>query len=165
MIPVDFIQLDEFLYTLTGKIDRKALPIPMIDIEDTYHEPKTAIELKLCEIWSEVLNISKEEISVTSNFLDIGGNSFRALVLMSKIHKATNVEFPLRDIFLHTSIKAQASQIEKSTKKEFVSIPKAKEQSNYPVSSAQKRLYLLQQFDLTSTAYNMSNIIQLGKEA
>ncbi|NOQ28204.1 MAG: amino acid adenylation domain-containing protein, partial [Bacteroidales bacterium] len=81
------------------------------------------------------------------------------------IHKEIGVEFPLRDVFLHSTIKSQASQIATSTKKEFVSISKAKEQSNYPVSSAQKRLYLLQQFDLTSTAYNMPYIIPLGKGA
>ncbi|NOQ27508.1 MAG: amino acid adenylation domain-containing protein, partial [Bacteroidales bacterium] len=164
MVPMYYIQLEEFPYTLTGKIDRKALPSPEVQVGDNYAAPSNEIEENLLGIWSEVLNTEKEYISVNSNFLDIGGNSFRALVLMSKIHKATNVEIPLKDIFVHTSIKAQAIQIKISTKKEFVSIPKAKEQPNYPLSSAQKRLYLLQQFDLTSTAYNMPKLIPLGKK-
>ncbi|NOQ25643.1 MAG: amino acid adenylation domain-containing protein, partial [Bacteroidales bacterium] len=47
----------------------------------------------------------------------------------------------------------------------FNVIQRTSERINYPLSSAQKRLYLLQQFDLTSTAYNMPYIIPLVKEA
>ncbi|NOQ28198.1 MAG: AMP-binding protein, partial [Bacteroidales bacterium] len=164
MIPSYFVELPELLLNSNGKVDRKALPSPEIKAGDDYVAPSNEIEEKLVEIWSEVLNINKEEISVNTNFFSIGGHSLKATVLTSKIHKEIGVEFPLREVFLHPTIKEQANQIAKSTKKEFVSIPKAQEQSNYPLSSAQKRLYLLQQFDLTSTAYNMPNIIPLGKE-
>ncbi|NOQ28124.1 MAG: amino acid adenylation domain-containing protein, partial [Bacteroidales bacterium] len=165
MVPSYFVELESLPLTSNGKINRKALPSPQIKAGDDYVAPSTEIEEKLLEIWSEVLNIEKEEISVNANFFSIGGHSLKATVLTSKIHKEIGVEFPLREVFLHSTIKSQASQIAKSTKKEFVSIPKTKEQSNYPLSSAQKRLYLLQQFDLTSTAYNMPYIISLGKEA
>ncbi|NOQ28132.1 MAG: amino acid adenylation domain-containing protein, partial [Bacteroidales bacterium] len=165
MIPSYFVTLEKIPLNSNGKLNRKALPSPEIKAGDNYVAPSTEIEEKLLEIWSEILNIDKEDISVNANFFSIGGHSLKANVLTSKIHKEIGVEFPLRDVFVHTTIEAQASQIEKSTKKEFVSIPKAKEQSNYPLSPAQKRMYLLQQFDLTSTAYNMPNIIPLGKEA
>ncbi|NOQ28301.1 MAG: amino acid adenylation domain-containing protein, partial [Bacteroidales bacterium] len=164
MIPSYFVVLEEIPLTSNGKLNRKALPSPQIKAGDDYVAPSNEIEEKLVEIWSEVLNINKEEISVNANFFSIGGHSLKATVLTSKIHKEIGVEFPLHDVFLHSTIKSQASQIATSTKKEFVSIPKAKEQSNYPLSPAQKRLYLLQQFDLTSIAYNMPYVISLGKE-
>ncbi|NOQ24319.1 MAG: amino acid adenylation domain-containing protein, partial [Bacteroidales bacterium] len=164
MVPTYFVELDSFPLNSNGKVNRKALPSPEVKAGDDYVAPSTEIEEKLLEIWSEVLNIDKEDISVNANFFSIGGHSLKATVLTSKIHKEIGVEFPLREVFLHSTIKSQATQIEKSTKKDFVSIPKAKEQSNYPLSSAQKRLYMLQQFDLISTAYNMPNIIPLGKE-
>ncbi|NOQ25416.1 MAG: amino acid adenylation domain-containing protein, partial [Bacteroidales bacterium] len=164
MIPSYFVVLEKIPLNSNGKVNRKALPSPEIKAGGDYVSPSNATEEKLVEIWSEVLNIEKEEISVNANFFSIGGHSLKAAILIGKIYKELGVEFPLRDVFFHSTIKSQASQIEKSTKKEFVSIPKAKEQSNYPLSSAQKRLYMLQQFDLTSTAYNMPNIITLGKE-
>ncbi|NOQ24952.1 MAG: amino acid adenylation domain-containing protein, partial [Bacteroidales bacterium] len=165
MLPSYFVQLDELPLTSNGKVNRKVLPSPQIKAGDDYVAPSNEIEENLLEIWSDLLNIDKEEISVNANFFSIGGHSLKATILTGKIYKEIGVEFPLRDVFLHSTIKSQASQIATSAKKEFVSIPKAKEQSNYPLSSAQKRLYLLQQFDLTSTAYNMPNIIPLGKEA
>ena len=89
--------------------------------------------------------IEKEEISTIANFFSIGGHSLKASVFIGRIHKEIGVEFPLRDVFLHSTIQAQANQIKISTKKDFVTIPKAKEQEYYTLSSAQKRLYLLQQ--------------------
>ncbi|NOQ25413.1 MAG: amino acid adenylation domain-containing protein, partial [Bacteroidales bacterium] len=164
MVPTYFVELESLPLNPNGKVNRKALPSPEVTAGKDYVAPSNATEERLVEIWSEVLNINKEAISVNANFFSIGGHSLKATVLTSKIHKEIGVEFPLREVFLHPTIKSQASQIEKSTKKEFVSIPKAKEQSSYPLSSAQKRLYLLQQFDLTSTVYNMPYIIPLGKE-
>ncbi|NOQ25911.1 MAG: amino acid adenylation domain-containing protein, partial [Bacteroidales bacterium] len=165
MVPSYFSELDKLPLSPNGKVNRKALPSPQIKAGDDYVAPSNQIEAKLLEIWSKVLNIEKENISVNTNFFSIGGHSLKATVLTSKINKEIGVEFPLRDVSLHSTIKLQVCQIERSTKIEFVSIPKAQEQSNYPLSSAQKRLYLLQQFDLTSTAYNMPYIIPLGKEA
>ncbi|NOQ27793.1 MAG: amino acid adenylation domain-containing protein, partial [Bacteroidales bacterium] len=165
MLPSYFVRLESIPLTPNRKIDKKALPEPKFEEGDGYEGPSNEIEEKLVAIWSEVLKIDKERISINRSFFELGGHSLKATILTGKIYKEIGVEFPLRDVFSYTSIKAQASQIAISTKKEFVSIPKAKEQSNYPLSSAQKRLYLIQQFDLTSTAYNMPNIISLGKEA
>ncbi|NOQ28295.1 MAG: amino acid adenylation domain-containing protein [Bacteroidales bacterium] len=165
MLPSYFVEMESLPLTANGKVNRKALPAPEVKAGDDYMAPSTEMEEKLLEIWSEVLNINKEDISINDSFFSMGGHSLKATILTGKIYKEIGVEFPLREVFSHSTVKSQASRIEKSTKKEFVSIPKAKEQSNYPLSSAQKRLHLLQQFDLTSTVYNMSNIIPLEKEA
>ncbi|NOQ24125.1 MAG: amino acid adenylation domain-containing protein, partial [Bacteroidales bacterium] len=164
MIPSYFVQLEKLPLTSNGKVNRKALPSPEIKAGDDYVAPSNSTEEKLVEIWSEVLKIEKEEISTTANFFSIGGHSLKASVLTGKIHKEIGVEFPLRDVFIHSSIQAQAGQINTRDKKDFVSIPKAKEQDYYPLSSAQKRLYLLHQMDLASTAYNMPYVISIGAE-
>ncbi|NOQ28293.1 MAG: amino acid adenylation domain-containing protein, partial [Bacteroidales bacterium] len=164
MIPSYFVELDSLPLNSNGKVNRKVLPSPEVKAGGDYVAPSNETEEKLVKIWSEVLEVPQEEISTTANFFSIGGHSLKATMLTSKIHKEIGVEFPLREVFLHSTIKSQASQIATSTKKEFVSISKAKEQSNYPLSPAQKRLYVLQQFDLTSIAYNLPNLISLGKE-
>ncbi|NOQ28125.1 MAG: amino acid adenylation domain-containing protein, partial [Bacteroidales bacterium] len=165
MVPSYFVEMESLPLTVNGKVNRKALSSPEIKAGDDYVAPSNKIEEKLVEIWSKVLNIEKEDISVNVNFFSIGGHSLKATVLSSNIHKEIGVEFPLREVFLHSTIRGQAIEIEKSTKKEFVSIPKVQEQSNYTLSSSQKRLYLLQQFDLDSRAYNMPYVISLEKES
>ncbi|NOQ28404.1 MAG: amino acid adenylation domain-containing protein [Bacteroidales bacterium] len=165
MIPSYFVELDKIPLNSNGKVNRKALPLPEIKAGNDYVAPSNETEEKLAQIWSEVLNIEKEEISTTANFFSIGGHSLKASVLTGRIHKEIGVEFPLRDVFLHSSIQAQASQINTRDKKDFVSIPKAKEQEYYPLSSAQKRLYLLQEMEPDSKAYNMPYTISLEVEA
>jgi amino acid adenylation domain-containing protein len=165
------INQSNFDQVIISKIDIHDLKNKLFFKEQTYaldsqltikDESYTDTEFKIAQIWSQVLGI--EEFSIHDNFFELGGHSLKATVLTSNFHKEFGVKFPLRDVFLHQTIKSQASQIATSTKKEFESIPKAKEQSNYPLSSAQKRLYLLQQFDLGSTAYNMPGIIPLGTD-
>ncbi|NOQ25379.1 MAG: amino acid adenylation domain-containing protein [Bacteroidales bacterium] len=165
MIPSYIVELEKIPLTTNGKVNRKALPSPEIKAGDDYVAPTTEIEEKLVAIWSDLLNIPQKEISITANFFAIGGHSLKAAVLVGKIHKELDVELPLRDVFIHTTIKAQSVQIEESDKKDFISIPKAKNRDFYSLSSAQKRLYLLQQMDLDATTYNMPYIIPLGMEA
>jgi len=164
MIPSYFVEMDSLPLTSNGKINRKALPLPEVKAGDDYVAPSNPIEEQLVKIWGQVLNIPEEEISVSANFFAIGGHSLKASSLTGKIHKALGIEFPLRDVFLHSTIKAQAQQVGKSGKKAFISIPKAKDQDYYALSSAQKRLYLLQQMDNNSTVYNMPYVIPLGEE-
>ncbi|NOQ24717.1 MAG: amino acid adenylation domain-containing protein [Bacteroidales bacterium] len=165
MIPSYFVEMDGLPLTNHGKVDRQKLPTPEIKAGEDYIKPSNEIEEKLAEIWSKVLNIAQEEISVTSNFFNLGGHSLKAILLVGSIHKEIGVEFSLKDIFLNGTIKQQANYIKSSDEKLFISVLKTEKKTNYSMSSAQKRIYLLQQIDLTSTAYNMPIIISLGKEA
>ena len=164
MIPSCFVTLDHIPLTRNGKIDHKSLPVPEIIRGKDYEAPSNDQELSLVEIWSEVLNIPESEISVTSDFFTLGGHSLKASILIGKIHKKMEVEFPFRDIFKYSSIRLLSNRINQIKRKGFESIPKAKDQDYYQLSSAQKRLYLLQQFNLDSTAYNMPLAISLSSE-
>lgn len=47
--------------------------------------PTTDTELKLVRIWKEVLQ--KENISIHDNFFEIGGDSIKAMAILSKVKK------------------------------------------------------------------------------
>ena len=47
---------------------------------------------------------------------------------------------------------------------EFIAIEPVEEKEYYPMSSAQKRLYILQQMDESSTAYNTPNVVEIVGE-
>jgi tyrocidine synthetase-3 len=159
MIPSYFVELDKIPLTSNGKIDRKSLPVPAIKVGLDYIAPQTLIESKLVKIWSEVLNVTSKEISTNVSFFELGGHSLKATVLVSRIHKELDVRIELRDIFQYQSVQSQSELIGLSESTSYFSIPKAKIQEYYPLSSSQRRLYLLQQMDMGSTAYNMSGLI------
>ncbi|NOQ25408.1 MAG: amino acid adenylation domain-containing protein, partial [Bacteroidales bacterium] len=163
MVPTYFVEIDSIPLTSNGKVNRKSLPAPELKAGEDYQAPKTLIETKLVEIWSEILNVASKEISTNVSFFELGGHSLKATVLVSRIHKALEVRIELRDVFQSQTIQAQAELINSTESTSYFSIPKAKDQEYYPLSSAQRRLYLLQQMDLGSIAYNMAGLIAVPK--
>ncbi|BFH70999.1 hypothetical protein PsJ27TS7_49990 [Paenibacillus dendritiformis] len=161
MIPSYFVQLERMPLTSNGKVDRKALPEPQGGLQTgvEYVAPRNRTESQLVKIWEEVLGYSG--IGVLDNFFELGGHSLRATNLVSKIRKEMNVELPLRDVFRYTTVESMAGAIASLEETRHSSIPKAEEKAYYPVSSAQKRLYVLHQLDGSELNYNLPSALQL----
>ncbi|WP_338552863.1 non-ribosomal peptide synthase/polyketide synthase [Paenibacillus sp. KS-LC4] len=160
MIPSYFVQLERLPLTANGKIDRKALPAPEGGQSGVEHvAPRTALEAKLAGIWQEVLGA--ERVGVRANFFDLGGHSLRATTLVSKIHKELNVELPLRDVFRYATVEEMAEAIKRMEQRQYASIPAAKDQEYYPLSSTQKRMYILHQMEEAEQSYNMPGAMLL----
>ncbi|KAA8754994.1 non-ribosomal peptide synthase/polyketide synthase [Paenibacillus sp. UASWS1643] len=161
MIPSYFVQLERMPLTSNGKVDRKALPEPQDGLQTgvEYVAPRNLTESQLVKIWEEVLGYSG--IGILDNFFELGGHSLRATNLVSKIRKEMNVELPLRDVFRYMTVESMAGAIASLEESEHSSIPKAEERAYYPVSSAQKRLYVLHQLDSLELNYNLPSALQL----
>lgn len=161
MIPAYLVQLDSLPLTPNGKIDRKALPKPegrpVTGAE--YVAPASPVESRLVEIWERVLGVN--DIGVLDNFFQLGGHSLKAMSLAAQIHREYQVELPLRVLFATPTIQALAQYIETSGKDTHVPIQPVPLQAYYPVSSAQKRMFVLRQFEGTGTVYNMPSVMYI----
>ncbi|MCP4155663.1 MAG: hypothetical protein GY757_48510, partial [bacterium] len=166
MIPSFFIKQEKIPLTPNGKIDKKALAkIQYSNLNSqTYIAPRNTIEKKLTEIWTGILENQKGPIGIDDNFFDIGGHSLRATIMASRIHKQFNVILPLAEIFKKPFIRTLSDTIKEFTQKKYVAIQPAEKKESYILSSAQKRLYILQQMEPASTAYNLPHTIPLVKD-
>lgn len=154
MIPLYFVKIEKIPLNQSGKIDRKALPEPQLKIEE-YIAPRNQVEEKLLELWSDVLGIEKERIGINGGFFNLGGHSLKAAVLVARIHTELDVKVPLPEFFKSPTIRDLSQYIKGQTQKRHESILPVEEKEYYPLSSAQKRLFTLQQMDLESTNYNL----------
>lgn len=159
MIPKIFTELESFPLTVTGKIDRNSLPDPEEKIKSEYTAPRDEVEEKLTEIWSEVLGIETNEISIDSNFFELGGQSFKAIILAANVHKEMNVQISLTDLFNMQSIRELAEFIKGKKEDIYKEITKAKEKEFFYLSSAQKRVYFFQQIEPDTVSYNMTTVM------
>jgi len=88
MIPSHFIRLKEMPLNSTGKIDRKALPLPGSDrvkIEAEYVEPQNEKEEILVKIWQSVIQIDK--VGTQDNFFDLGGDSILNIQIVARANQ------------------------------------------------------------------------------
>lgn len=166
MVPSYFMQIPFMPLTPNGKIDRKALPEPKPETssEKEYIAPKDEVEKKLAGIWSEVLEIESDRISIDDNFFELGGHSLRATVLVARLHEEFNVKVPLTELFKTPFIRDLAGFLRSAGKDKHISIGPAEQKEYYRLSPAQKRLYFIQHMDEHSVVYNIPHVVMLGKD-
>ncbi|MGB3182818.1 MAG: amino acid adenylation domain-containing protein [Cyclobacteriaceae bacterium] len=156
IIPSYFIKLEEIPLNINGKVDKKALPKPdtLLIKEEEFEEVQGDTEKTIEAIWKEVLGLNR--IGRNASFFTIGGNSLKAIQMISRLYKTYNVMILVRDIFTASTIAKLAEKIDSETKKSEVEpIERLAEQPHYPLSHAQNRLWVLDQFGEAKSAYNV----------
>jgi thioesterase domain-containing protein/acyl carrier protein len=111
MIPSYFIPIERIPLNPNGKLDRRALPIPGVEAGEEYAAPANEIEERFAVIWSEVLAIERERISMDADFFSLGGHSLNATVIVSKINREFKVNVPLIQIFTTPTIRQLAAYL------------------------------------------------------
>ncbi|WP_418133866.1 amino acid adenylation domain-containing protein [Bacillus velezensis] len=160
MMPAQFIEMSEWPVTPSGKLDRRALPAPGGAADrQAYTAPRNVTEMKLCALWEEVLK--NGPVGIRDHFFERGGHSLKATALVSRIAKEFGVQVPLQDIFARPTVEELASVIQDLEESPYEAIQPAKKQDTYPVSSAQKRMYVLQQLEDGGVGYNMPAVLEL----
>ena len=161
MVPSYFIQMERLPLTSNGKIDRKKLPEPGQDINTgvEYIAPRNEIEEKLEKIWSKLLKT--KEISIDSDFFDLGGHSLKVTKLIAEINKEFNVEISFTEVFDKPTIRNMGEYIVQAKESIYSSIRQVEEREVYKVSSAQKRLFALNQFAQEEVNYNTPAVMTI----
>ncbi|MBQ1467882.1 MAG: AMP-binding protein, partial [Solobacterium sp.] len=153
MIPSYLMQIESIPVNKSGKLDRKALPDIEAKTENEYVAPRNETEEIICAIFGEILNL--EKVSVKDSFFVLGGHSLRATRLVNRIEAETGKRIALKDVFGNPTPEKLSELVTGSLEEEYVSIPKAEEKEYYPMSSAQKRTYLICQMDTEDILYNI----------
>ncbi|WP_433624777.1 amino acid adenylation domain-containing protein [Nocardia sp. CA-120079] len=95
MVPTTITVLDTIPLTPVGKLDRRALPAPVLETKE-YRAPETEIEQLIAEVLGEVLGI--ERIGLDDDFFALGGDSITSIQVVSRA-RARGVIFTPRDVF------------------------------------------------------------------
>lgn len=107
MIPASFVRLDAWPLSPSGKLDRRALPVPhAAPSPASQGTPRTATEKTLAGIWASLLGIP--EPGVDDNFFELGGDSILAMIASARARQA-GLNITVRDIFDRGTIAALAA--------------------------------------------------------
>ena len=109
-----------------------------------------------------MLALGAETIGVTTSFYELGGHSLKAIALVSEIYKTLAVEVRVSDVFRHPTVRAMARRIGELTGADtFGTIDAAPVAPAFLASSVQARMFLLQQMEPASTAYNVAGLFEV----
>lgn len=123
MLPSAFVILDKMPLTISGKPDRKNLPVPeqavlAIDsgamrkakAESDFHKEITgALGLELTELWEELLGFRPG--TIYDDFFALGGHSLLAMRLLHRIEEKLGVILPLSALYPRATIADLAIQV------------------------------------------------------
>lgn len=155
MIPTVIMELEQFPLSLNGKVDRRKLPEPdKHSLTENVEYPENIWEEKVSSIWKKVLKI--DLVGVNLSFFDLGGNSLLLANLATCLREEFSKKISMKDLFRLTTIREQAKFIMEKEKvnviKELLPLPS---QPYYNLSSAQKRIYMLERISSNKGSYNI----------
>ena len=100
MVPTQIVVLEEFPWTSSGKIDRKALPAPVF-VATSFRAPQTPTEKVLAGIYAQVLGL--ERVGVDDSFFELGGDSILSMQVVARA-RAAGVLCRPHDIFVEQTV-------------------------------------------------------------
>ena len=104
MIPSLFVMLDEMPLTPSGKVNRRALPLPDVvrpQLDKTYVKPRNEVEQTLAGIWARTLGLNK--VGIHDNFFELGGDSILSIQIVALANQA-NLHITPRQFFQNQTI-------------------------------------------------------------
>ncbi|MEV6835684.1 non-ribosomal peptide synthase/polyketide synthase [Streptomyces sp. NPDC051133] len=160
MVPSAVVVLDRMPLTAQHKIDRRALPAPGRTAAPGQLPPRSPEERALAEIWADVLGL--DAVGATDDFFELGGDSILAARALARIREDLGVRLTVRDVFTARTVAALAPLLgDPSAAAPPEPIPPAPRADALPLSSAQRRLWFLDDLTDGGTEYNTGVSLRL----
>ena len=166
MVPTTLIAMENFPLTLNGKIDRKALPLPRLNLSEYFLAPRNELEKKLCRLWAKIIDLDPSSISIDEDFLRLGGSSLLIVKFINEINQELHIPISVFEIFENNTIEKLASYLENPVKEEIIieKISAIGPEQQY-LSFAQERLWFIEKYEQGTCAYNVPMVFELSREA
>ncbi|MFT5779021.1 MAG: amino acid adenylation domain-containing protein [Crocinitomicaceae bacterium] len=166
MIPEHFVFIEQMPKLGNGKVNLKELHFEGNRPELSYDavSAENDGQKKLLTLWEDILGI--DNIGMTDNFFDLGGNSLKAIRLVNKVNTEFSSRIAIQDIWNKSTPQEIYTELEKVTTNEpikedkKVSLPFVKGS----LSFQQTALWFIHQTRQDQTAYNLLFYIDLKGE-
>ncbi|GAB6043138.1 amino acid adenylation domain-containing protein [Endothiovibrio diazotrophicus] len=177
MVPAQITVLDVLPLLPNGKVDRRALPVPVASVADNgavAEQPRNELEHLLHAAWREVLGLT--ELGIRDSFFALGGDSMHSIKLRALLERQ-GYSFDIQDLFGFPSIAELAPRLSTAdaappmpgTSAPFAMITAADQAAlpgglvdAYPLSAMQGGMLFQAEFDADSSVYRVVTSLQVA---
>ncbi|HEY6311471.1 MAG TPA: amino acid adenylation domain-containing protein, partial [Streptosporangiaceae bacterium] len=152
MVPSVVVGVDALPLTVNGKLDRGALPVPVVS-GGVGRGPRSAREEVLCGLFAEVLGVGR--VGIDEGFFELGGHSLLATRLLSRVRSVLGAEVSVRDLFDAPTVAGLAGVLEGRSGVVRPGLVPVVRPGRVPLSFAQFRLWFLDRFGGAGAAYHV----------
>ncbi|TVT88096.1 non-ribosomal peptide synthetase [Pseudomonas sp. RGB] len=160
MVPGHWLVLDALPLNNNGKLDRRALPTPDLNLrQQAYVAPQSPLQVQLAAIWQAVLQV--EQVGLTDHFFELGGHSLLATQVISRVRHELKLEVPLRALFEQPTLQGFATACVGVRGHTALPLTAVERDQPLALSYAQERQWFLWQLDPESAAYHVPTALRL----
>ncbi|WP_223204905.1 amino acid adenylation domain-containing protein [Gordonia jinghuaiqii] len=155
MVPHTVIIVDHFELTPVGKINRKALPTVDLSTADEYVAPRSQLETVIAGVFAEVTG--RDRVGARDDFFGLGGTSLSAVKVTARLGEVLGRTVSVRELFEAATVGELAERLTTSAAGETVPQLRPRTRAEMvPVSTIQRGMWMLNQADPESSAYNVA---------
>ncbi|MGW4773422.1 amino acid adenylation domain-containing protein, partial [Nocardia sp. NPDC004278] len=163
MVPTALVELSEFPRNTSGKLDRRALPLPVLR-HKSFRAPTNAAQRLVATVFAEVLRV--ERVGLDDDFFALGGSSLDATQVTARAGEAIGARIPVRALFDASSVEGFAAAVDELSRAAAPARPLVRQErpERIPLSPAQQRLWFLNRIetqDRAASVYNLPVVLRL----
>ncbi|MFI7668050.1 amino acid adenylation domain-containing protein [Nocardia sp. NPDC049526] len=160
LVPTAVMILDAIPLSPNGKLDRAALPAPVVQAK-RFRAPATPVEEIVAGVFADVLGIDGP-VGADDDFFELGGNSLVATRLAARIGAALDATIPVSMIFEAPTVARLAARAESRADTGRVALTAQPRPQRIPLSYAQQRMWFLNRLEPGSAAYSIPIVLRLS---
>ncbi|WP_067699931.1 non-ribosomal peptide synthetase [Nocardia jejuensis] len=162
MVPTAVVELTEFPIGTSGKLDRGALPVPVLAAK-RFRAPVDAAQRVVARVFGEVLGLPR--VGLDDDFFALGGSSLLATQVTARTGAELGVRVPVRVLFEAGTVAGFAAAVglleSAAPRPALLALPRP---DRVPLSPAQQRLWFLNRLENEQdgpSLYNMPLVLRL----
>ena len=108
--PSAFVSIPTLPLTVNGKVDRSALPAPLIRREQSAPPALTPVQSRIAAVWADILNLPA--VGLDEDFFDLGGTSLTLIRMLDRVNAGFDADIGIETLVEEATVRSLASTLE-----------------------------------------------------
>jgi amino acid adenylation domain-containing protein len=108
--PSAFMSIPALPVTVNGKIDKSALPTPLIRREQPAPSALTPVQSRVAAVWADILNLPA--VGLDEDFFDLGGTSLTLVRMLDRVNASFDADVGVETLIEEATVRSLASTLE-----------------------------------------------------